>query len=385
MFMAKITTIVLTGGQATRMYPLSINECKSMISFMGKPLLLSIVSMLRQFQFKDIIFTSPGKKGEIEQFFSNGDKYDVNIRYYSGKKWSGTAGIVKNIVMEMDVSDTIMVVYGDSLLRVNYFELCEFHKQKASNCTILYHHPKFQSFLYEYHDKDLNYINTGQRTNYGVLDIDMNGRITYAEEKPLLSDIKEKFNCPVANATVYTFTKDILEYVPEKSSFDFPKDLFPKLLDQGVICYGFDINNGYREDIGTLQHYYKTQFDILMGKLEFDHYFPSLANGKWVAESSRLNPIEVMNKRILIGEHCKIMKDAMVECSIIGNNVSIGDNSTIKNSIILDNVFIGTGVSILNSIVGSNSYFSDNVVLPTNTILGCNCILGKKDFFSFNR
>lgn len=375
--MSKVTTILLTGGKAQRMWPLSEYECKAMISFMGKPLLLHLIHALKRYNFTDIVCTSPGKKGEISEYFANGKEYDVDIKYYVEKKWSGTAGSVKNLANELkeNIAETIVVIYGDSLLKANYNKMLEFHRQRRSLCTILYHRPNFESFLYEYHDNDDSYENSGKRTNYGVMDLALDNRIIYVEEKPLLEDIKKKFLNPVANATVYILEKLVLEHIPADCSFDFPKDLFPALLKKGVRLFGFDIEDGYRVDIGTLYNYFQTQFDILRGKVEFDFYFPFLEKGMWIAKSSRDNPIKGLRKPILIGENCKIDQDAEIECSIIGNNVEIGKFSTIRNSIILDDNHIGECVNIAYSIIGRKSLIGDNVLLSPNSVLGSNCNL----------
>jgi len=374
--MPEITTIILSGGKATRMKPLSIDKCKSMISFMGKPLLFYLIKALQLNGFLDVVFTSSGKDREIEGYFSHGENFGIKIQYCDSDKWYGTAGTVKKLVdiMKEKVSNTFMVIYGDSLLSADYEKMFQFHREKKSWCTILFHRPDFKSFLYEYHDK--SFKECGKRTNYGILDIDSNNRVTNIKEKPLVDEIKRDFKNPVANAAVYILEKKILDFIPSDQSCDFPLDLFPLIVEKGIPCFGFDTGEGYRIDIGTIVNYYNSHFAILKGYIKFGFYFPQVENGIWVGNSSEVCAKESLKRPVIIGEKSKINFDTTIENSIIGNNVYIGKYSYITNSIILDNVCIEDNVRISNSIIGENSNIEEKILLPPNTVLGSYCRIG---------
>lgn len=374
--MPEITTIILTGGAATRMQPLSLDKSKCMISFMGKPLLFYLIKALKSYQFSDLVFTSSGRKGEVKEYFGGGGKFGVNIRYSNIVNWRGTAGTIKDLIDEMQdtVSNTFMVIYGDSLLKVNYEKMLEFHRAKKSWCTILYHHPNFESFLYDYHDK--SFPKRGDRTNFGVMNIKSDNRITKVKEKPTIKEIKRKFTNPVANAVVHILEREVLDFIPSNCKFDFPKDLFPILIKQDVACFGFDVEKGYRIDIGTIANYYSFQFSALEGKIDFDFHYHALKEGIWVGKRSIIRCIDKLNKPVLICANSRIDSDADIECSIIGNNVYIGNSSSIKNSIVLDNVHIGNRVRLSHSIIGENVFIGDGTDLPPNTVLGNHCRLG---------
>ena len=377
MEMARIPAIVLTGGLATRMRPLSSDREKSMIAFMGRPLLLHLISLLRSYGFSNIVFTSPGKRGDVEQYFSDGRDYDVNIGYYRDGKWYGTAGTTKKLVCQMGdraASDNLLVVYGDSLLKADLDKMLQFHSRTKSWCTILYHRPKFESFVYEYHDSAFDEL--GKRTNYGAMDIDRDGRITAFVEKPTIAQLENEFINPVANAVVYAIRKDALEYVPEDCSCDFPQHLFPLLIKKGMPCFGFDIGDGYRLDIGTLPTYYTAQLAILHGKVDFDLDFPRLEEGVWIGGTSTVDPTGKLERPVLICESSRIGPGTRIESSIIGNNVHVGGSCVVEGSIILDNAHIGKGVQISYSIIGEDCSVDNGVVLPPNTVLGNYCHLG---------
>ena len=60
-----------------------------------------------------------------------------------------------------------------------------------------------------------------------------------------------------------------MEHVPENEEFDFAKDLFPRLLDEGEKLLGVPCD-GYWCDIGTPKSYYECCADALSGKLKIE-------------------------------------------------------------------------------------------------------------------
>ena len=389
--MSEITVIILAGGTAPRMRPLSLDKPKSMISFIGKPLLSFLITSLKLNNLLEIVINTSFEQGEARKYFSTGSNFGVNIKYYESKKWYGTAGTTKDLIDKMkdEVSNPFMVIYGDSLLKANYQKMLEFHRRRNSWVTILYHRPNFESFLYEYHGE---IIKGEKRTNYGIMDIDLDNRIIKIVEKPLIAEINNKFADPVANAAVYILNKEILDFVPSNCFFDFPKHLFPLLVDKGIPCFAFDIKKGYRVDIGTVFNYYNTQLAILEGRIDFDFYFPLSEEGIWVEDGSTIGSIENLKKPVLICKNSRIDLNTNIECSIIGNNVYVGKFSSVRRSIVLDNAHIGDRVKITQSIIGENSFIEDRVSLPSNTVLGNYCHLGgyqlimkDSDFYGFIR
>lgn len=346
-----------------------------MIFFMGKPLLSYLIASLKSNNLLDIVLHTSLNQVEAREYFSTGDAFGVNIKYHEGERWYGTAGTTKSLITQMDtsISNPFIVLYGDSLLKVDYQKILEFHIKNKSWLTVLYHRPNFESFLYEYHGKP---INDEIRTNYGVMDVDSTNRITKIIEKPLIQEIKTKFEDPVASAAVYIINKETLDFVPSGCFFDFPKDLFPLLLDKGIPCFAFDIETGYRFDIGTIHNYYDTQLDILEGRIDFDFYFPLISEKIWVGNGSIIDSLENLKKPVLVCENSRIDLGTNIGCSIIGNNVYVGKFSSIRKSIVLDNVYIGNRVTISHSIIGENSFIEDDVFLPPNTVLGNYCRLG---------
>lgn len=371
--MERTSVIVLTGGAATRIRPLSSGRDKCMIPFMGRPLLSHLLESLVDQGFSDLLFTSVGIDAGIKTYYGTRLSDDVHINYCRQSPWLGTAGTVARITEYESVSDPFFVIYGDSLLDVNFRAMLDFHRRNSPSCTVLFHRPRFDQFRYEYHDSAFE--NRGPRTNYGVMDLTGQQNIVYIEEKPLLERIPIDFKNPVANAAVYIMTKDAVAQTPHDMPADFPRDVFPQVINRGDPILGFDIRDGYRFDVGTLDNYYSLHFKILRRQIRFRCNYNETEPDVWTGVGVTIHSPELVRKPAMLGHNTIVGKGSRICSSIIGNNVSIGIECVIVNSIILDGTVLGNGTQIENSIIDENSRIAEKASL-SNSILGSHSLIG---------
>ncbi len=372
-----ITTIILAAGKATRMRPLSLNKSKSLIPLMSKPLLYYLLQDLTACNFNDFIINIE-KSDETESLVSNFTQCD--IKYHYDNIWNGTAGKIKDIINneKYEISNPFMVIYGDSLLKADYSDMLLFHIKNNSSFSMLYHNPNFQSFLYEKDNTSTDIVN--KRTNFGVLDIDKDKQIIKFVEKPKIGEINSDFSNPFANAAVYILEKKIVNLIPPNIFFDFANDLFPIIIKEKIPFLGYNINNGYRIDNGTIRNYYNTHFAILNNWIDFNIPFPVYKKSIWLGENTDIISVDNIIGPVLIADNCKISKDVNIDSSVIGSNFYAGKGSSIINSIILDNVYIGEHVNISHSIIGNNCFIDNDLNIKPNSVLGDYCSLGRTEY-----
>ncbi len=314
------------------MLPLSENIVKCMVPFLGRPLFDYLLKELSSQGIEDVVFTSSGRHDEVKSRYKDGSAWGLRIRYIEDFPWRGTAGCSYDVATRIrdSLSDPVMIVYGDSLLSANFSAMMENHKAMAADLTILSHQPDFSAFLYDYHDRDPVYPPRGTRTNYGVMEVNQQGRITMFTEKALLEKIPDYMN-PLANAAVYIMSREALFEIPREGFIDFASNLFPRLVSSRT-CMAFDIGLGYRIDIGTLGIYHAAQLNALKGNF-----------------STLLGP--EINK-VHIGRNAKIANSArLVPPCLIGDGVTIEEDVKVKCAIIGDGVYIRRGAQIIESII----------------------------------
>jgi NDP-sugar pyrophosphorylase family protein len=117
--MASIPVVILAGGLATRLRPLTEKIPKSLVEVAGRPFLEHQLVLLRENGITEI-FLCVGYLGEmIEELFGEGSTFGVHISYsYDGRKLLGTGGAIKKLLPRLP--DEFFVLYGDSYLPIDY-------------------------------------------------------------------------------------------------------------------------------------------------------------------------------------------------------------------------------------------------------------------------
>lgn len=117
---ALLPIVILAGGLATRLRPLTVNKPKALISVLGEPFIYHQLRLLKEKGARDIIICL-GYLGEmVEALIGNGDQFEMNIQYvYDGPTLQGTAGAIKHALPYIK-ADYFFVLYGDSYLTCDY-------------------------------------------------------------------------------------------------------------------------------------------------------------------------------------------------------------------------------------------------------------------------
>jgi len=132
-----LPVVILAGGLASRLYPMTQQMPKSLIKVHGKPFIFHQLELLRQNHVTDVIMCVGNFGDAIEQFVGS-EKYGINIKYsYDGKTLLGTGGAIKNALHLLP--DTFIVLYGDSYLNVSFNPIIEkFYIERKSILMTVY-------------------------------------------------------------------------------------------------------------------------------------------------------------------------------------------------------------------------------------------------------
>mgnify|MGYP001451112381 CR=1 FL=1 len=235
--------IILVGGKGTRLKNISKGLPKPMTLVMGKPLLQHIIEQCCKYGFLDIVLLVSYKYEAIEDFFADGRKFGVSIKYCFDKKQRGTAGALLDSFSSLN--NQFLIIYGDTFFDIDLDLLWDFHNIKLGDVSIFLHpndHPQ---------DSDL-------------IDINSNSMVTNIHPYP--HDFQWQRN--LVNAALYVFSKSSLVNISLKSNKpDIVKDLFPSMLKSGRKLYGY-LSTEYIKDIGTPERLDKVETDICSGRVK---------------------------------------------------------------------------------------------------------------------
>lgn len=346
--------VLMAGGSGTRLRPLTCDIPKPMVPVLSRPMAEHIVNLLKRHGFDEIVMTLYYLPHVLQNYFADGSEFGVSITYSIEEKMPlGTAGSVKACADQL--KDTFIVISGDSLTDIDLSAAIAFHKAKGSMATLVLKRV----------DNPLE---------FGVVITDDQGRIRRFLEKPSSSEV---FSDTI-NTGTYILEPKVLEYLEPDTEVDFSKDLFPQLLRNGDPMYGY-IATGYWEDIGNLQAYRQSHYDILEGRVQIEIPYPQREPGLWIGEGTEIHPTARISGPVVIGNNCQIGAGTLITPgTVIGDNVVIGSNSSLKRPVIWNNVYVGEDVALRACVLGRNASVKKGAEVLEGAIVSNECIVGEK-------
>ncbi len=113
--------VVLAGGLATRMRPLTERIPKALIPVAGKPFVDHQLAHLAEHGVTDVVLSIGYRGAELRAHVGDGARYRLRVRYVDeGDKLRGTAGALRLALDEGALDETFLVTYGDSFLPVDF-------------------------------------------------------------------------------------------------------------------------------------------------------------------------------------------------------------------------------------------------------------------------
>ena len=126
--------VVMAGGKGTRL-GLQTKDCpKPMLKVGAKPILQIILEQCISSGYVNFYFSVNYLKEQIIDYFSDGSKWGVSIKYLVENQPLGTAGSLK--LLPDSVQEPFLVLNGDVLTRLSPVQLLQFHDQHQAAATI---------------------------------------------------------------------------------------------------------------------------------------------------------------------------------------------------------------------------------------------------------
>ncbi|MCL4295938.1 MAG: nucleotidyltransferase family protein [Anaerolineae bacterium] len=221
--------MILAAGEGRRLRPLTDRLPKPMLPVAGRPLLEHTITYLRDCGVTDLAINLYHLPQVVRDYFGDGSRWGVTLRYSVEERLLGSAGGVKRLQSFFD--DTFVVFYGDLLTWTDLRPMVELHRRAGVLATMgLYHVP--------------------DPWNRGIVQLDEAKNIVRFVEKPPRAQVFSN----LANAGIYILEPAVLNRIPAEQVYDFGHDVFPGLLAEGVQVAGYVIED-LLIDIGLPEKY----------------------------------------------------------------------------------------------------------------------------------
>jgi glucose-1-phosphate thymidylyltransferase len=208
--------MILAGGLATRLRPLTSVTNKHLLPIYNKPMIYYPIEAMAKAGIKEVLLTSsPDHAGHFENLLGTGEQFGLKIFYAVQENAKG--GISDAIMLAEDFArdEKLLVLLGDNIFGFNLKEAVEkFEKQDRGAMVFGIKMP----------------TESGQ---YGVIEVDDNNKVISIEEKP------EHPKSDIAQTGIYMYDNQV---------FNFIKNLNPSARGELEVT---DLNNFYVKE-GTL-------------------------------------------------------------------------------------------------------------------------------------
>ena len=390
-----ILAVILGGGAGTRLFPLTQQRSKPAVPLGGKYRLVDIpisncinsdiinIFILTQYNSASLN-RHIGRTYRFSQFSDRFVEILAAEQTPESPQWfQGTADAVRQVLPHIRDwrIDTLLILSGDHLYRMDYRKFLARHKETGADVTV-------------------SVVPFGREAaeEFGLLKADASGRITEFREKPKGAALEEMrvdtslFGLSAEEAAkrpflasmgIYVFNYSRLEEMlaQNKTWVDFGREVIPAAIGRfNVQAYLFD---GYWEDIGTISAFHAANLDMCSPLPQFNFFDaeapiytrtrylpPSKVHNceihhSLISEGCIINQAKI--KRSIIGLRCRIEQGAQIEDTyIMGSDyyqsveemrqdiqqgvprIGIGEGAVIRNAIIDKNTRIGARVRLVN-------------------------------------
>ncbi len=169
-----LPVVILAGGLATRLYPVTRSIPKSLITIHGQPFIDHQLALLKEKGVSKVILCVANLGNMIENHVGNGSRYGLDVNYsYDGKELLGTGGAIKKASRLLP--DTFIVLYGDSYLDIDFQRVVQHfqhqsfpvlmtvfkNQNKYDTSNICMKEGKIVRYDKKFHDVTMEYIDYG--------------------------------------------------------------------------------------------------------------------------------------------------------------------------------------------------------------------------------
>ncbi|MEM5882892.1 MAG: NDP-sugar synthase [Candidatus Aenigmatarchaeota archaeon] len=323
----KITVIAPVKGKGTRLYPLTLEDSKSLIGIANQPTLERIFENLALYGCRNFWIIG---EYELYFYFRRGESFSKRLDLkseamfnYSTEEDFGNADGTRRLLEKEDIEGNLLIIGGDNLTDINVEEMLKFHEANDSDFTIR---------LVEVEDV----------TKYGIARLE-NNRIVEFIEKPRKEEAPSNFGSMFCYLSKAEILRDFLK--KNKDLTDFGSQVIPKMVKECRV-YGY-VHKGYWIDIGNPETLLQASLDVLNGKIgkidERIHYSSKIGKS-----------VEMEN--VLIGANVRIGNDVRLKNVCIEDNCIIEDGAEIENSILYFASKVGKKTRVRKSIIGRFAY-----------------------------
>ena len=357
----RVVAMILAGGAGTRLGVLSEQRAKPAVPFACRYRIIDFtLSNCVNSGIYDIGVLTQYLPRSLNDHIGIGRPWDLDrsrggvrlLQPYQGRgrqEWYG--GTANAVLQNLDYlresrADTVLVLSGDHIYKMDYRPLLRLHEERRADLTI-----------------SVMNVAPEETSRFGIMLTDDEGRVTRFLEKP-----KEPPST-LANMGVYVFSAGVLAerlaaLAPAHPDLDFGSHVIPGMVEtHTVYTFPFD---GYWVDVGTVDAYWQTSMELISGQTRLNLY-----DHQWVIHTrseerapAKLGPQAMVHESLICNG--SIVRGQVMR-SVLSPGVYVSPGATVRESVIMNDTWIGPGAVV------------DRCILDKSAVVGAGTHLGWGD------
>jgi glucose-1-phosphate adenylyltransferase len=386
---SNVLSVIMGGGQGTRLFPLTRDRSKPAVPLAGKYRLVDIpISNCINSGLRRIYLLTQFNSASLHRHISQSYKFDqftggfVEIlaaeQTFSDTSWyQGTADAVRKNLLHFLNHDFeyLLILSGDQLYRMDFRLIISEHVESGADITVA-----------------TITVSRKEAEAFGIMQIDSSSRITRFVEKPKDPAVLDSLRVDnaiqtqlgvephsdtlLASMGIYLFNREVLLKLLDNSLTDFGKHVIPQAIDtHKVYAHVFQ---GYWEDVGTIRSYFDANLDLVAELPRFNFFdmsAPIFTRPRFLP-ASKINGAEINHG--VISDGC-ILNHCNVNYSIVGVRSIVHEDCNLTRTILLGcdyyesessirqyeakglpRIGVGRNTSIENAIIDKNARIGEN-------------------------
>lgn len=340
-----VISIILGGGQGSRLYPLTKTRSKPAVPIAGKYRLVDIpISNCMNSDLKRIFVLTQFNSASLNAHIKNTYTFNAFSQAFvdilaaeqtpDNPTWfQGTSDAVRQCMphfLNHDF-DYALILSGDQLYQMDFNEMIDAHINSNADITLA-----------------TIPVNAKDAPDFGILKSNNESFVESFIEKPeasLLPDWKSNVSPEMqaegkdylASMGIYIFNKELLiKLMANPDTKDFGKEIIPQAIgNKKILSYQYE---GYWTDIGNIDSFFEANIGLTDDVPKFNLFDN---DNKIYTRPRLLPPSKYQNTTInksLISEGC-IISAKEISKSVIGIRSRIGEGTIIQSSYVMGNDF----------------------------------------------
>ncbi len=354
----EMITMLLAGGQGSRLYVLTKEVAKPAVPFGGKYRIIDFpLSNCANSGIDTVGVLTQYRPLELNSYIGNGQPWDLDrmnggvyiLPPYATDKdsqwYKGTANAIYQNINFIDRynPENVLILSGDHIYKMDYAKMLAFHKEKKADATIA-----------------VLDVSLEEASRFGIMNTNEDDSIYEFEEKP------KHPKSTKASMGIYIFNwQKLRQYLIDDentpgSANDFGKNIIPAMLanHERMFAYRFD---GYWKDVGTIESLWEANMDLLnpTSGLNLD------SDGKIFARNEPHPPHYVGDKaeiaESIVSEGCDI--NGKLWYTVLFSGVTVEEGAELNSAVVMSNSVIHKGATVKYAIVAEDAVIEEGAVV----------------------